>query len=872
MSKKNYGEGLTRYLDPSESGFDTVVYQAGKPLLDSEFVLDQEIQNVRRAAILSAKSPSGWVNGDFDSPRMEDFVFGNDANTFQFINRPLAKIGGTLIPIECSGTTDEGVNEIELPEPPTGKGEFAADFVFLEVWRAVVGPPPSTKNKPDATRVYYRGNVLSPEPKWLEDDLLGEDVDPTFDPGTNADPDRYKINAETTKRIQVQYRIRTVRLEERTTRAAIGAYADDRMFAFAAEGDPTPTLRYEPVESDPGLWRAGDGQYGNELGTVDGYVYSIPIAIVYRRNQEGFNYRDNGNGSRLLSEGSNGHPDGVFADQIVAGDLVDLRNHVWSAEDLGQMLERNVNLLMAQKLRTGPMFTQGAGWQVAAAENIGTMALKADDIVPSWGNPYVSTPQFSGNLIGSVDGVRTWFSDKAVHESVVRVYDSGGANWSGTETFVFDMTSVDGRDITTEQPEGTMISDVLGVTIDEEEGGASPVEVPILSVTGLGTTKVEVEVDLDGVNTGRDIWVEYEVAYPSGSGLNAHVTENVSAYDIMVHEPSELGPFIGESFSNDSGGREAVRKYLWTEYEAASRSLRIGHTTKDPVTVEVYSSDSLTIRLHEELFGEAEGTDAGVVSVAIGANTYAIDSEATGGRAIVLTQNLPSDSERVEVTYYPLRPLPITETAITVYYKTNAIQAIAADMLPSELLLRPLYVPPYMYVGTGSSGSHTAGFPHEAGLQQIAVHYDAPGYNGEYDLDAPNPIAITGFDANTSIIRLPTLIPLATHEDIKLTEKWETTTEQQERMGHYVAAEMEIVPAAVAAPMSFGTDHKCFVPLIAQVREDNDFARAGEVVMVIFSNFVRQGTENKIGFVTDQNTTCAAIYHLKGRPLRHLGK
>jgi hypothetical protein len=39
---------------------------------------------------------------------------------------------------------------------------------------------------------------------------------------------------------------------------------------------------------DPGLWRAGDGNYENDLGTVDGYSYAVPIGAIFRRNSSTF--------------------------------------------------------------------------------------------------------------------------------------------------------------------------------------------------------------------------------------------------------------------------------------------------------------------------------------------------------------------------------------------------------------------------------------------------------------------------------------------------------------------------------------------------------------------------------------------------------
>lgn len=857
---KNYGPNLSRYLDPRETGFDTVVYQAGKPLLDSEFVLDQEIQNGGRATLIRETTPSGWLTGDFGRDANYDFDFRGEPDTFYLNNKPVVNVGGYIIPVEYTGTADPGENQIVLGTPPAGS--FAADFVYLEVWRVVLGPDPLTDNKPAADKIYRHGNVLSPSATWLDDDLLGND--PGIDP-------QYQINVESTRRVQIQYRIRHARLTDETTRSAVGAYAAASTFAQGASSGVT-TFQYSPDPNDPGLWVAGDGDPSNTLGTVDGYVYSIPLAIVYRRNSNGFDFRSNGNGSSLIASGTTLHPDGVFADEIIFDDILDLRNQVsLTGFDQGYLLSRNVDLLMAQKLRSSAMYSQGAGWQVGGSNFVSNLVLKADDLVPTTGSStYPTTGGFTGNIIGFIDGIRKTFTDKAHHELYVRAYDSG-VDWNTPSvTLSLDLANVYNP---VPVPTGVVITDVVSVTLDDEVGGTSPTVLEILSVTGLGTSNVSVEFDTTGITSSRDIWVEYEVHYPAGSGLNAHVTEETGSYAVTVHDPSAYNGAIGTTFTNDDAGRAAIRDYIFADFNGANREVVLTHTTEDPVSLLVYSEDSTTIVLPESLYEDAQGTVAGVVSVSDGSNTYAVDGAATSNRTIALADPLPSNSERVTVEYYPLRPLPPVASDLTVYYKTNAIQPIPTDMLGATLDVQPLLVGSHMWVGTGSSGSHTVGFPHEAGLQQVPVSNEAAAiFNGEHDLDAPGPISITGFDALASCLRIPVVVPMAMPDTITLSDPFDTDVEQEERMGHYIGAEANgYKPTALAPPLSSGVRHKCFLPMLVQTREDTDYARRGELLMVILSNYIEGDTGNTIAFLESDNTSCAAIYRIKGKPLTYAG-
>ncbi|NBP24923.1 MAG: hypothetical protein EBU81_10340, partial [Proteobacteria bacterium] len=184
-----------------------------------------------------------------------------------------ANVNGWIIPV--TGTMNpNGVtgNRINLFPPPASDSRI--DFVFLEVWLAQLAPNPSTANKPSATTIWKYGNVMfggTNEPDDLEDPAIG---------------------FETTERVQLQYRLRVY-----GSGSGLGASVNLAVYPDGL-GDPNvvaqgtaatplagfPFLNMREALGDPGLWRAGDGVATNALGTVDGYVYAIPVAAVFRRN------------------------------------------------------------------------------------------------------------------------------------------------------------------------------------------------------------------------------------------------------------------------------------------------------------------------------------------------------------------------------------------------------------------------------------------------------------------------------------------------------------------------------------------------------------------------------------------------------------
>jgi hypothetical protein len=289
MATNELGAGVSRYLDGRDAQFAFVVYQFNRPPLDSELNLTGLAELETKAESIRSRYPSGWLMNEL-SPKSDFGTNSNYSNFFYFgrnttnetRNPSWAIVNGWLVPVTGTRTgqpplnpnNSDTHNKIELNPPSTSTGGSKAEFVFLEVWlqRIDVDPPSPAiaPGKPQRGFLYRFGNVECGFDN-LPDGLL--------------DPD---LNFETTKRVQIQYRIRTIQ--------------GVNLIQYPEGFDPVTVLAQGPLSSpstipfenmredlgDPGLWRAGTGD-PTTFGTVDGYVYAIPLCAVFRRNGAGFN-------------------------------------------------------------------------------------------------------------------------------------------------------------------------------------------------------------------------------------------------------------------------------------------------------------------------------------------------------------------------------------------------------------------------------------------------------------------------------------------------------------------------------------------------------------------------------------------------------
>jgi len=288
-----FGSGVGRFIGDRDRQYSVVVFQQNRPPLDSELNLISLVDFDARADELRSQMPSGWLMNE-SSPKVDFYTNPNNSNLFFFgrntpgevRNLTWAIVNGWTIPVAGTATGQPPLaadntdtwNKIQLNPPSTSTGGNIAEFVFLEVWLGLIAadpaPPTIAPGKPQRGFIYRFGNVLGGY-SYLPDEL----IDPA-------------VNFPTTKRVQVQYRIRVVQ------GINIAQYSEgfDPTLVFAQGLLSTPSslpfTNMRQTLGDPGLWRSGTGDPAT-FGTTDGYVYAIPLCSAFRRNGAGFS--DTGN-------------------------------------------------------------------------------------------------------------------------------------------------------------------------------------------------------------------------------------------------------------------------------------------------------------------------------------------------------------------------------------------------------------------------------------------------------------------------------------------------------------------------------------------------------------------------------------------------
>lgn len=702
------GSSVSRYLSPNERSFEQVVYQSGKPPLDSEFNLEPDIVEETLGILGRASTPSGWVRGSLEQGTAtlagitseQGFAFPPSGNANFSVDsflmqRQTALVAGLPIVIEYSNIDTAGWSRIQLDAAPVNGGAppdvKRTDFVFLEVWRALVSESPNATgtitvtanstlagdnfniagntltgvlgapaanqyqvggsaaltaaaiaaainnsppnaftnvtavavgsvvtiradvagtagnalaisqtglagggtytfsgatlaggvnqpNKPTQDTLYRHGNVDSSTAVDLPDDI----EDPI-------------VATETSKRVQIQYRIRaTGQTEAVNFKTQQDGFSNPSVLAQGAEVAPVATYPFVKADNttvsgnsdataygyeDPGLWIAGDGTEtaATALGTVDGYVYAIPICFVFRRNNasggNGWDPLTNTNGALSHTHGifanpivgsipanTSDRPDGKFYDEITNTDVLDLRRHIipagvdWSTEML-----RQIQFLMDGTLRTWAIDTSDLQDLGAGSGDVSYLHLVCDEIgrdSGEGGNPPASGDTNRGVTVANFDHVRRRFADQPVVERVlfallptddilaepgkfVTPANVGYAGWAEDDEINIDLGALNasglgdfadasktftggagGGTVSGLWPAGTTITDILFVTHDDGHyTTAVSQNVQMKLVSGMGTDHLKIILDRNNsvVNGGDSGNADYRMVGDSGT-------------------------------------------------------------------------------------------------------------------------------------------------------------------------------------------------------------------------------------------------------------------------------------------------------------------------------------------------------------------
>lgn len=855
MGVKNYGPLVSGYLDPDGRNWETTVFQAGKPVLDKELNLQEDIATDTNRLIRVRTNPSGWISQTFldSSDPTADLFATSVAPNLLVIPPIVAQVNGWHLLVNNTGFA--GFNVLDMGASPAGVAAHREDLVILEVWRRLIPPVPGSAGKSSAGRIWNNGNVKV----GVADDLTLNFVDDILDGA---------VGSETTKRVQIQYRLRVI--------PGVDLFGnpyginDPTVFANSVPAAPlspdgvATTFGYtnQSANGDPGLWIAGDGIPTNTLGTVDGFMYAMPLLAVVRRNTSAFDRNSNHNGG-VADPGPSDRPDGLFYDVFDIRDIIDLRMGTspdgWNFQEV---LEKNFNFLMDNEIRTeiGSTLIGGGtnGHSVLNADDIGISNANGGDGVVTGDTP-------GANLIGQFDEVLRRFSDRPQTEVMVLQYSPAGPNWVNNEIVTvtpsalpiythgtaFNWAAYAPANI-------TFIELVSNLGVFQGTGGASPSALQfVASVTGLGQIpQGAISIDIGTVPPGitnEPLFLYFLVSYPSGLGLTKTPT-NVFPNSLYINNPLQLPAAPPVLFNQVDGfAIDAPHREVNLTYQTVSQTITVASPSGNLVFMpeRVQTISGITINA-VPYFGPAVVDPTG----------FTIDFNPT-----VLA---PTDA--IAITFQGLRPFPQNDEQVTIYYEARMPQTTRDALLGAATLNgTPRHIPLSLHTITVGSGSEDEAYPWPFQYVQPGGVYPTSGgvFAGDHELDGRSLIYVSDFNASTGWLRLPTFVGYVPAPDQIKFDRSPGDVDAEGRTYFPINTFGTYVANAFAQELSDPKRHKVLLPVLAELAADTAWGFAGQLFLIVLSRWALFDTDNSVEFDANlaANTTTASVYRIKGNLL-----
>jgi hypothetical protein len=858
---KNLGPGVSGWRDPEGRSWETTVFQASKPVVDAEINLIQDSEQDMELRLRRRSLPSGWLSDDYlDTSDAAGAIFSavTVANELKIPPDLRAHVNGWLVRVNYTNANGASANILDLGAGPAGAGAKRTDLVVLEVWRRLLSAAPSTVGKSPAARVWWNGNVKI----HAADDAALNFADDIQDA---------LVGSETTKRVQIQYRLRVISdvhplsypygIDDPTVVA-------NSVPASAAAPDGVATAYGYVSQSsagDPGLWRAGDGNPANTLGTVDGYMYAVPLMAVIRRNTAAFDKNSNHNGG-VAYPGPSDRPDGLFYDIVDGRDVMDLRMGVspdgWNYQEV---LERNFNWLLDNQVQTEMTQTLiGGGVH-------GVTHLWADEIgiTNAHGGDGVVTGDTPGaEFIGEFDAVRRRFSDRAIIETFVVKYLPAGANWVNNETITINPTALpiypySAFNWASYAPSGVAFVDVLRTVFLGVGGSKSKALLgPDANLTGLGAVPMtSMTLDIGTVPVGitnEPLYLTIAVMYPTGVGLTKTPTADYGAAGLVINNPAAMpvtAPVLFDSILNES--LDYPHRELFLTYQTANQTISFSWGTGFNDVIHfperVQSISSIVINT-VPYAGSITLSDDGYSATLAGASF-------TTGEATVV--------------FKAVRPFPQNGEQVTLYYEARAPQTVRDANLPTSITATPRSISQQLYAFVVGSGSQDEAYPFPYQyVQQPGVYPSSGGtFAGDHEFEGGGALLLENLTVNSGYIQLPVIMGYVPNPQEATFERVGGDIDSEGR-SYYKEVAAGYIPSAYAQPLKVGgKERRVLLPVLAELRTDLTFGKKGQLVMLVlgtyYNSVYNQSSSNAVAFdpVLANNITSASVYRVKGNLL-----
>lgn len=278
------------------TSIQTLVAGSGAYVTEREMNELQWIRAEEVASIVREITGSGVLKSTLDKTINTNFgVVDIDTTHLNSLTLTPFKaiVDGKLVRCETVVNGTHGGNAIRLPNPPVSNTRY--DFIYLECWL-------SELKQNDAVTCF--GGINNDALKY---NIIDE-----------------RVEAETSRRIQLQWRIAVY---EDYDGFCVNGFLDSAgksnqgIHPLAKTALAAPAFVYESSASDPGLYVAGAGLNGSKrVNTVDGYVYAVPLLLVTRINNSGYDAVNNPTGGVDYVDAKTvcDRPDGRFSNVVYA--------------------------------------------------------------------------------------------------------------------------------------------------------------------------------------------------------------------------------------------------------------------------------------------------------------------------------------------------------------------------------------------------------------------------------------------------------------------------------------------------------------------------------------------------------------------------
>jgi hypothetical protein len=555
---------VSRTLSPLAKSLVTVVARHDAEISDADLNLIQDLQSYKSENL--TRNHGVTSGGTTYAPFQ--YAPGNP-NTF-FIPSFDVLFNGEIVSIVGQQSSDLTLNRIQTPIPAAlvpGNEDARLFVLFLELWYQALNPITGTG--------YYQ-DPLNPGPKFFfpYGGIVPDPSNAKVLPDDSIDPFQGLF---TTERAQIQWRlnVQRVALDYDFTQETFGffypnARIPSNAYVTAGAGDPgqivygqasrpSPAAGVSPLiglpayeftnmggaNGDTGLWRCGDGNINNSLGTMDGYSYAMPVAIIFQRNTGNFDITNNIYGcasatsstqnTGTLATHISGRYDSKLADQIFQSEVVDTRTTTSLAGvDMDDSMRKGfVDLITGQTNLAVSRFRAAQGNKTEA---VGSLLDYYIAVNPAQVGIAQTVGTFDGYANGFSSDLRTFKSTQQITVNN-KATGTNGLPWTVGDSFAIKLPQTSRATITA--------VDVTVLVLNSATGVKTPATLlrGQVAILGLNSTTATVSFVKNLNNTAFDpglqnIYVTVSATYPAGGSMTTVVISDAIQGGILLDQAS----------------------------------------------------------------------------------------------------------------------------------------------------------------------------------------------------------------------------------------------------------------------------------------------------------------------------------------------